>query len=69
MTGRIIYEPERPTVCDRGQCEDIPDAEGYRAGTIWQCDQCSRKWEVRQYHNSLSTWRLAGHGHDGRGPG
>lgn len=60
MTGRIIFEPGIPTVCDRGQCEDKPPAADYRDGTIWQCDHCGRQWVVwsgAQYNEAFSAWK------------
>lgn len=61
MTGRIIFVPPRPTACDRGQCEDKPRAEGYRDGTIWECDHCGAQWIVwsgAQYNEPFTAWKL-----------
>lgn len=60
MTGRIIFEPKRPTACERGQCEGKPKAENYRDGTIWACDECGSQWIVwsgAQYNEAFSAWR------------
>lgn len=60
MSGRIIFQPPRPTACERGLCESKPVADQYRDGTIWQCDECGSKWEVwsgAQYNEAFSAWR------------
>jgi hypothetical protein len=60
MTGRIIYTPPVPTLCDRELCADKPEAEGLRDGTIWECDHCARTWIVwsgAQYNEPFSAWR------------
>lgn len=63
MSGRIIFQPSRPTACERGACEGKPKAEAYRDGTVWQCDECGSKWEVwsgAQYNEAFSAWRRTG---------
>ena len=60
MSGRIIFEPKRPIVCERGVCEGKPKAENYRDGTIWECDECGSqwiKWSGVQYNESFDAWR------------
>ncbi|MFD6699702.1 MULTISPECIES: hypothetical protein [unclassified Microbacterium] len=62
MSGRIIFEPKRPTACERGQCADKPGAVGYRDGTLWQCDDCGEVWEVwsgAQYNEAFSAWKIS----------
>ena len=59
MTGRIIFQPSRPTAGERGQCEGKPLAESYRDGTIWECDECGSRWEVWsgvKYNEPFSAW-------------
>ena len=60
MTGRIIFEPKRPTACERGQCEGKPKAENCRDGTLWECDECGSQWIVwsgAQYNEQFSAWQ------------
>ncbi len=61
MSGRIIFKPEMPSACDRGQCDGKPRAADYRVGTIWECDHCGRQWIVwsgAQYNEPFSAWKL-----------
>lgn len=59
MSGKIIYEPPRPTACDRGACAGMPPAEDYRDGARWRCDDCGAIWEKRsgaQFVVRLAAW-------------
>lgn len=61
MTGRIIHTPKVPTPCERGRCEGPPFAGLHRPGTIWQCDDCGKRWVVvegSQYNQLWKAWRV-----------
>ena len=63
MSGKIIYEPPRPTACDRGMCQGKPKPERHRDGTIWECDDCGAQWEKwsgAQYNEPFDAWRRKG---------
>lgn len=70
MTGKITHVPNQPTLCERGNCPDKPNANHYFPGTIWQCDECGKEWVVvqgSQYNETYKTWReLTEDNRDGR---
>ena len=41
MTGRIVYEPEKPHPCETPQYWT-----GMQTGTQWQCDGCWQIWRL-----------------------
>ena len=54
--GGTITPPPPPA----HQCEGRPFADGYRAGTIWTCDECGKKFVVvqgAQYNEPYTAWR------------
>lgn len=62
MTGRIVYTPPTPTLCELDMCADKPEAKDFADGTIWECDHCGRHWIVwsgAQYNEQFSAWRRA----------
>lgn len=55
MPGHIILPPPPPH-----KCEGRPPADHFKPATVWQCDECGKKYVVvegAQYNESYTAWR------------
>jgi len=56
VTGRIISTPDPM----RNHRCDLPRAESYQRGTVWECDDCEKQYVVvqgAQYNEAYTAWR------------
>lgn len=62
----IVYTPPKKHECKpprQGETVDSRDGDGwYPPGTVWECDECARKWDLRYSMRVGETYTFFGGG-------